>query len=165
MKTPDGYVAVPWQTDVRVWWYHKSLLEQAGAKVPTTWDELMTAGQALKKKGVSGFAHRSRLGEQLWAHHAMVAMMINNGGGMFDPGRQARLRHRREHPGDDSSSAAGQGGHHRQGRGHLHHRQPGVAVELKKAAIGIHTPGLDVNAVKCCRRPGGRGPLTCPSGD
>ena len=35
MKTDKGYVAVPWQTDFRVWWYRKSLFDDAGAKVPT----------------------------------------------------------------------------------------------------------------------------------
>ena len=38
MKTDKGYVAVPWQMDVRSLWYRKSLLEKAGAKVPTDWD-------------------------------------------------------------------------------------------------------------------------------
>ena len=35
MKTSKGYVAVPWQSDVRVWWYRKSLFDDAGATVPT----------------------------------------------------------------------------------------------------------------------------------
>ena len=84
LKTPEGYVAVPWQTDVRPLWYNKALLEQAGTKVPTTWDELLTAGQALKKIGVSGFATGAGSGNNLGAH-TMVAMMINNGGGLFTP--------------------------------------------------------------------------------
>jgi multiple sugar transport system substrate-binding protein len=83
LKTDKGYVAVPWQTDVRPLWYNKALLEQAGTKVPTSWDELLTAGQALKKIGVSGFATGAGSGNNFGAH-TMVAMMINNGGGLFN---------------------------------------------------------------------------------
>ena len=25
MKTPKGYAAVPWQLDIRVWWYNKAI--------------------------------------------------------------------------------------------------------------------------------------------
>jgi multiple sugar transport system substrate-binding protein len=84
MKTDKGYVAVPWQTDYRAWWYRKSLFDDAGAKVPTTWDELMTAGEALKKKGYFGWGDGAGAGNNLGAH-TMVFMMINNGGGMFTP--------------------------------------------------------------------------------
>ena len=68
---------------MRPLWYNKALLEEAGAKVPTTWDELLTAGQALKKIGVSGFATGAGAGNNLGSH-TMVAMMINNGGGLFN---------------------------------------------------------------------------------
>ncbi len=84
MKTDKGYVAVPWQSDFRVWWYRKSLFDDAGAKVPTTWDELMTAGEALKKKGYFGWGNGAGQGNNIGAH-AMVSMMINNGGGLFTP--------------------------------------------------------------------------------
>jgi multiple sugar transport system substrate-binding protein len=85
MKTAKGYAAVPWQLDMRVWWYRKSLLDSAGVSAPpTTWDELMTAGQALQKKGLYGFATGSGAGNNLGAH-MMVMMMINNGGGIFNP--------------------------------------------------------------------------------
>jgi multiple sugar transport system substrate-binding protein len=84
MKTSKGYVAVPWQTDFRVWWYRKSLFDDAGAKVPTTWNELMTAGEALKKKGYFGWGDGAGAGNNIGAH-TMVFMMINNGGGLFTP--------------------------------------------------------------------------------
>lgn len=84
MKTDAGYVAIPWQLDMRVLWYNKAILDQAGLKVPTNWDELHTVGQALRKQGVSGFATGSGAGNPIGSH-VMVAMMINNGGGVFDP--------------------------------------------------------------------------------
>jgi multiple sugar transport system substrate-binding protein len=84
MKIAGGYAAVPWQLDARVLWYRKSLLDQAGAKVPTTWDDYVTACAALKKIGVYGFASGSGAGNNLGGQ-GMVAMMINNGGGVWDP--------------------------------------------------------------------------------
>ena len=46
MKTPQGYVAVPWQLDIRVWWYSKPIFGELGLTPPTTWDEMMTVGDA-----------------------------------------------------------------------------------------------------------------------
>jgi multiple sugar transport system substrate-binding protein len=83
MKTDKGYAAVPWQLDMRVWWYRKSLLDEAGVKVPTTWAELLTACQALARKGVFGISSGSGAGNNIGAHQ-MVMMMINNGGGIFN---------------------------------------------------------------------------------
>jgi multiple sugar transport system substrate-binding protein len=82
MKTADGYVAVPWQLDMRTWWYRKSLLDEVGVTPPTNWDELLTTGKALAQKGVYGFGTGSGAGDNIGAH-AMVMMMINNGGGLF----------------------------------------------------------------------------------
>jgi multiple sugar transport system substrate-binding protein len=84
MKTPAGYAAIPWQLDIRVWWYNKKTFAKLGLTPPTTWDEMMTVGQALTAKGYYGFAAGAGAGNNLGAH-AMVMMMINNGGGLFDP--------------------------------------------------------------------------------
>ena len=84
LKTDKGYVAVPSQLDMRVWWYRKSLLDQAGVTVPTTWEEWLTASEALAKQGIYGFGTGSGTGNSL-GQQAMVAMLINNGGGIFDP--------------------------------------------------------------------------------
>jgi multiple sugar transport system substrate-binding protein len=82
MKTANGYAAVPWQLDIRVWWYNKKTFAKLGLTPPTTWDELMTVGKALTAKGYYGFAAGAGTGNNLGAH-AMVMMMINNGGGLF----------------------------------------------------------------------------------
>jgi len=55
LKYQNQYVAVPWQLDIRALYYRKSLLEKAGAEIPTDWDSLKTACAALNKIGVSGF--------------------------------------------------------------------------------------------------------------
>lgn len=81
-KTDRGYVAVPWQLDMRVFWYRKSLFEKAGVEVPTDWATLLEAGKKLKSIGAVGFATGSGAGNNL-GNHAMIMMMINNGGGVF----------------------------------------------------------------------------------
>jgi multiple sugar transport system substrate-binding protein len=82
MKTDKGYAAVPWQLDIRVWWYNKATFAKLGLTPPTTWDEILTVGTALAKKGYYGFAAGAGAGNNLGAH-AMIMMMINNGGGLF----------------------------------------------------------------------------------
>ena len=89
-KSDKGYVAVPWQLDMRVLWYRKSLFDKADAAVPTDWPSLLAAGKALKKIGVIGFSTGSGAGNYL-GNHFMIAMMINNGGGVFTPDGQLDL--------------------------------------------------------------------------
>jgi multiple sugar transport system substrate-binding protein len=81
-KTDKGYVAVPWQLDMRPLWYRKSLFEKAGAEVPTDWPSLLEAGKKLKGIGAVGFATGSGAGNFI-GNHLMIMMMINNGGGVW----------------------------------------------------------------------------------
>jgi multiple sugar transport system substrate-binding protein len=83
LKTKNGYAAVPYNLDMRVFWYNKALLEDAGADVPTDWDSFEAACKALKKKGVYGYGTYSGAGA-FTGGHTLVANMINNGGGLFD---------------------------------------------------------------------------------
>ncbi|MBB6407041.1 ABC transporter substrate-binding protein [Arthrobacter sp. AZCC_0090] len=81
-KSDKGYVAVPWQLDMRPLWYRKSLFDQAGVGVPTDWPSLLEAGKKLKSIGAVGFATGSGAGNNI-GNHLMIMMMINNGGGVF----------------------------------------------------------------------------------
>ncbi|MCO4239454.1 ABC transporter substrate-binding protein [Pseudarthrobacter raffinosi] len=81
-KSDKGYVAVPWQLDMRVFWYRKSLFEQVGLEVPTDWASLLEAGKKLKTIGAFGFATGSGAGNNI-GNHSMIMMMVNNGGGVF----------------------------------------------------------------------------------
>jgi multiple sugar transport system substrate-binding protein len=83
-KTAKGYVAIPWSIDMRVFWYRKSLLDRAGVDVPTDWDSLRAAGLALKKIGVYGFGTGAGAGNAI-GNQSIMSMIINNGGGLFDP--------------------------------------------------------------------------------
>ncbi|RKR18825.1 ABC transporter substrate-binding protein [Arthrobacter oryzae] len=83
-KTDKGYVAVPWQLDIRPLWYRKSLFDQAGVAVPTDWASLLEAGKKFKSMGAVGFATGSGAGNNI-GNHLMIMMMLNNGGGVFTP--------------------------------------------------------------------------------
>lgn len=83
MKTSDGYAAVPYNLDVRVMWYNKSLLQKADVQPPTTWDEYKSVCAALKKNGVFGFGVGAGTGN-FTGSQILTAFMINNGGGLFN---------------------------------------------------------------------------------
>jgi multiple sugar transport system substrate-binding protein len=83
LKTDRGYAAVPYNLDMRVYWYNKDLLDKAGATPPTDWDSYEKACAALKKIGVYGYGTRNGAGA-FTGFHQLVAHMINNGGGLFD---------------------------------------------------------------------------------
>ncbi len=46
LKYQGHYVAIPWQIDIRVLYYRKSII---GSDAPKTWDDVLTLGKALKK--------------------------------------------------------------------------------------------------------------------
>ncbi|TAM66526.1 MAG: extracellular solute-binding protein [Microbacteriaceae bacterium] len=83
MKTDQGYAAVPYNLDVRISWYNKALMQQAGVQPPTTWDEYHNVCAALKKIGVYGFGQGAGAGN-FTGSHILTAFMINNGGGLFN---------------------------------------------------------------------------------
>ncbi|MCA4135393.1 ABC transporter substrate-binding protein [Arthrobacter sp. M4] len=86
-KSDKGYIAVPWQLDMRVFWYRKSLFEKAGVAPPTDWNGILEAGKALKKIGAVGFATGAGSGN-FFANHVAIQMMLNNGGGVWSPDGQ-----------------------------------------------------------------------------
>ena len=89
MKTEKGFVAVPYNLDMRVLWYSRSLLEKAGVDAPTDWQTHLDACAALKRIGVYGFGLSG--GAQGNAFQAIVGWMINNGGGIFDEEQKPNL--------------------------------------------------------------------------
>jgi multiple sugar transport system substrate-binding protein len=90
MKYQGASIGVPFNIDIRVLYYRKSLLEKAGVQPPTTWDELLTVCAALKKQGVYGFNMEGRPTHGGW--QAIVSLMINNGGGYLNQGRPDAVR-------------------------------------------------------------------------
>jgi multiple sugar transport system substrate-binding protein len=144
MKTSKGYAALPWELDPRVWWYRKSLLDQAGVTPPTTWDEVLTVGEALKKIGVSGFATGGGIGNNIGVH-GMVSMMINNGGGLFSPdGKVDVVTDRNIEAMSFVKELANRGIIEAAAVSFTQDNQY-ARWKTKKVAMGIDTPGLDTN--------------------
>ena len=164
MKTDKGYAAVPWQLDMRVWWYRKSVLDGAGVKVPTSWDELHSACDTLAKKGLFGFATGSGSGNNLGAH-ALVMMMINNGGGLFSSDMKVDVVTDRNVEAMDFvrdlvkmkaiDPAA------------VSYTTDNLQTQWKskKAAMGIYTPGLDTDTGDTSGDLLTMSPLAAPHGD
>ncbi|WP_244669947.1 sugar ABC transporter substrate-binding protein [Kaistia sp. 32K] len=91
LRYDDHYVALPWGLDIRVWFYRKDLLEQAGVKVPTTWEELRAAAKATTKDGRYGIVASGDTG----GSHFLYNALLNNGGGLFTPDRKLDLKNER----------------------------------------------------------------------
>ena len=86
-KDADGnYLAIPWATDIRVWYYRTDLLEQAGVEVPTTYDELKAACEAVHGLGSDIYGIVDG-GTPHWTFMQGIA----NGAGMFDEEGNAQL--------------------------------------------------------------------------
>jgi len=82
-KSADGYVAVPTQIDMRVWWYRKSIFDQEGLTLPTTWEEYLTVATTLAAKGYSAYGTGAGAGN-FNGSQGLVTMLINNGGGFYN---------------------------------------------------------------------------------
>ena len=83
LKTDKGTTGVPYNLDVRPAWYNKTLFDQYGLQVPTTWDEYKTVCATLKTKGIYGLGLGSGSGNNI-GFHAITGFLINNGGGWFN---------------------------------------------------------------------------------
>lgn len=94
LHTEEGYVGLPWQIDMRIAWYRKSLLEKAGVEPPTDWASWIEVGRALKDIGVYAFGAGAGPNNNT-GNHTMISLMINNGGGLFnEEGRPDALNER-----------------------------------------------------------------------
>jgi multiple sugar transport system substrate-binding protein len=79
--TLDGdFYGVPWFAETRVLFINKDMFEQAGATVPTTWDELMVAGEKIVAEYGEGKAI-SMAGTNAWdlIHNFAALLWANNG--------------------------------------------------------------------------------------
>lgn len=83
--TYDGkLIGVPYNNDFRVMIYNKAHLDAAGAKVPTTMDELLAAARAVKAKGASEFPIGLPLSVSEGAATAWYLLTKAFGGDLFD---------------------------------------------------------------------------------
>ncbi len=83
--TYDGkLIGVPYNNDFRVMIYNKAHLDAAGAKVPVTMDELLTAARAVKAKGVAAYPIGLPLSASEGAATAWYLLTKAFGGDLFD---------------------------------------------------------------------------------
>ena len=83
--TYDGkLIGVPYNNDFRVMIYNKAHLDAAGAAVPTTMDELLSAARAVKAKGASEFPIGLPLSVSEGAATAWYLLTKAFGGDLFD---------------------------------------------------------------------------------
>jgi multiple sugar transport system substrate-binding protein len=84
----DGhYVALPWNLDIRVWFYRKDAFAAANIQPPSNWSELRTAAKALTKDGKFGVVGSGDTGGM----HYVLSLILNNGGGLFTADRDLNL--------------------------------------------------------------------------
>ncbi|MBF0696043.1 ABC transporter substrate-binding protein [Actinomyces bowdenii] len=80
----EKFYAMPFATDAPIMFYRKDLLDQAGAKVPTTWDEVKAAVDAVRK--LEGYESIGGFGGQ-WAKYegltCNISEFIHTAGGAF----------------------------------------------------------------------------------
>jgi multiple sugar transport system substrate-binding protein len=80
MQYQGHTITWPWAIDIRIPLYRTDLFQQAGAKVPTTWDELRAVSKKLTANGKYGMVNS---GADNVTEHMLEMLMINNGGGLF----------------------------------------------------------------------------------
>jgi len=73
---------LPLSTEPYILWYRTDLLDQAGLKVPTTYDEMIANAEKLTANGVYG--SDSGFGAEIGAYYWLEAV-YNFGGKLFDP--------------------------------------------------------------------------------
>lgn len=84
LKVGSDYFALPWNIDIRVWFYNKEMLEAANLKPPANWTELRAAAKALTKDGKYGMVASGDTG----GSHYIYSLVLNNGGGLFNEKRE-----------------------------------------------------------------------------
>ena len=87
MNDGEHQVAIPYTLDMRPLWYRKSVMDKVGGQIPTSWDEYLAIGKELAKAGVYGFGTGAGTGNFL-GQQALVGLMINNGGGLFNASKE-----------------------------------------------------------------------------
>lgn len=82
LKTSNGPLVMPLETQFYIGFYNKALFKRAGiTSVPTDWTQLFSACTALKKIGVTPFAYGNggqALGAEFYPWYDMSYMMIGN---------------------------------------------------------------------------------------
>ncbi|MFI5014941.1 MAG: ABC transporter substrate-binding protein [Hyphomicrobiales bacterium] len=87
LRFEGHYVALPWNLDIRVWFYRKDAFAAAGLKPPTDWAELRADAKQLTGNGKYGVVGSGDTGGM----HYVLSLILNNGGGLFTEKRELNL--------------------------------------------------------------------------
>jgi multiple sugar transport system substrate-binding protein len=79
LKYRGHNVALPWAIDIRLPYYRKDLLDKAGLKEPTNWDELRAALKKLTSGDQYGYINPGN------SNQPFMSFLLNNAGGFFTP--------------------------------------------------------------------------------
>ena len=83
LKYHGFYVAIPWEIDIRVFYYRPSVLKSVGMEPPKTWADMLTLGAALKKQGKYLMATSGNPSFNGWQFFP-APFLLGNGGGFFN---------------------------------------------------------------------------------
>lgn len=76
---------LPYYSDIMVFVYNKTMLDQAGITAPpTTWEEVTADSKILMEKGITSTPFEVGLTPGSWFDDGIYAMIYSNGGQMFD---------------------------------------------------------------------------------
>jgi len=64
------FYAYPTETEIQGWYYNQALFDQAGAKIPETFDELLDAVAKLRAAGITPLVHGCTDNWDTWGYHA-----------------------------------------------------------------------------------------------
>jgi multiple sugar transport system substrate-binding protein len=78
---------VPWYVETRLLYYRQDILDKAGVKPPTNWDELKAAAKAIKDKGAAQWG--INLSSKNWQE--LVPFFWSNGGELVDSSGKFQL--------------------------------------------------------------------------
>jgi len=82
-KFDNHYLGVPVDQSAVVFWYRTDLAQQAGAKPPTNWQELLDFAKKLTANGVYGIVFPFSRGAV--TNRAFLTLIRQNGGNIVDP--------------------------------------------------------------------------------
>lgn len=133
IKVDGKTVAVAFMANAQHLYYRKDILEENGIPVPTTYEEVIAAGKALREAGVMAHPYAAitqvgwNLGEEF------VNMYLGHGGSFFVPGQRRAGNQQREGRG---GAGIAQGADRA-----FEPRFPDLRCQRHRGTVGIGQPG------------------------
>lgn len=133
IKVDGKTVAVAFMANAQHLYYRKDILEENGIPVPTTYEEVIAAGKALREAGVMAHPYAAitqvgwNLGEEF------VNMYLGHGGSFFVPGQRRAGNQQREGRGGAGNAQGADRA--------FEPRFPDLRCQRHRGTVGIGQPG------------------------